>query len=358
MDKDTMNKLLAAGIKHGASDIHFLVAQPPMYRVKGTLVPLKAEKISREDTIDIAGLLTDPDHKFDIRTVTELDTSYSLPGISRFRVSIFKQRGSCAIVLRIIPPEIPTIESLNLPPIIRKLTLIERGLILVTGVTGSGKSSTLAAMINEINSNRSGKHVITIEDPIEFLHPHKKCSISQREIGLDTKSFSSALRSALRQDPDIILVGEMRDYETIDTAIKAAETGHLVFSTVHTTDAAKTINRLIAVFPAEEQQVVRYRLVDSLTATISQRLLPRADGKGRIVAAEVMVSTPRIREYIMDAQKTESINDVLNEGYSQYGMQSFDLHLSQLYQQKLITIETARAAATNPADFERALSFD
>ncbi|MFC1853282.1 type IV pilus twitching motility protein PilT [candidate division CSSED10-310 bacterium] len=358
MDQTMFNKLIASGVKHGASDVHFLVGQPPKYRVKGTLVPLKVDKLTPQDTLEIAQIVFQKNPTVIMKDLTEVDTSYSLPKIARFRVCIFKQRGTVGIVMRIIPSATPSIEDLNLPSIVKKIAHMERGLVLVTGVTGSGKSSTLAAMIKEINTNLNGKHIITIEDPIEFLHPHIKCSITQREVGPDTRSFNAALRTALRQDPDIIMVGEMRDYETIDTALKAAETGHLVFSTVHTTDAAKTINRLMAVFPAEEQQVVRYRLVDSLKATISQRLLPRADGQGRLVAAEVLISTQRIQEYIADVEKTGSLLDVLNEGYTLYGTQSFDLHLSKLYQAGKITLEVAQAAATSPADFERALSFE
>ena len=228
--------------------------------------------------------------------------------------------------------------------------------MLVTGATGSGKSSTLAAMIDHINRTRAD-HILTIEDPIEFLHTNRKSSISQREVGPDTQTFTTALRAALRQDPDVILVGEMRDPETIDIALKAAETGHMVYSTVHTTDAAKTIGRLIGVFPAEEQQQVRLRLSDNLKGVISQRLLPRADGKGRAVAAEVMVATKTVQEHIKDPDKTGSLKDVIERGRDQYGMQSFDQHLTELYQKKAITLEVAKSAASNPSDFERALNF-
>jgi len=358
MDERTFNQLLEAGVKHGASDIHFLVGLPPSYRMKRKLTPIKGSKLKPADTLEVAVMITKKDKSFDLREVHEYDTSYSLSNLSRFRVNIFKQRGTLGVILRIIPREIPTVDSLNLPDLVRKIANYERGLVLVTGVTGSGKSSTLAAMINEVNCTRSGKHILTIEDPIEFLHPHRRCSVSQREVGRDSNSFASALRSALRQDPDIILVGEMRDYETIDTGLKAAETGHLVFSTVHTTDAAKTIGRMISVFPAQAQQAARYRLADALKATISQRLLQRADGKGRVPAAEIMIATQRVREYILDEERTGGLADVIKEGHLQYGMQTFDLHLSQLYKSGLISLETATAAATSPADFERALNFE
>ncbi|HLL53830.1 MAG TPA: PilT/PilU family type 4a pilus ATPase, partial [Myxococcaceae bacterium] len=259
--------------------------------------------------------------------------------------------------LRIIPPEVPTMESLGLPEVLRTIASQERGLVLVTGATGSGKSSTLAAMINHINQTES-VHILTIEDPIEFVHKNIKASVSQREIGTDTENFNIALRAALRQDPDVILVGEMRDTETIDIALKASETGHLVFSTVHTTDAAKTIGRLVSVFPAEEQPMVRMRLADNLKGTISQRLLPRLSGKGRVAALEIMVQTKTVQEHIRDPQKTGGLKDVLEKGSDTYGMQSFDQHLSRLYREQQISLEVASGAASNPADFQRALNFE
>ena len=295
--------------------------------------------------------------KVDLREIQEYDTSYSIPGVARFRINIYRQRGSLAIVARVIPTEIPTIESLGLPAVLGKIAQEERGLILVTGATGSGKSTTLAAMINQINATRPC-HILTIEDPIEFLHQNRKASVSQREIGPDTKNYVVGLRAALRQDPDVILVGEMRDAESIDIALKAAETGHLVFSTVHTTDAAKTIGRITSVFPAEEQLFVRNRLADNLKATVSQRLLPRADGKGRAVALEIMVVTQTVQEYIRDPSRTDGIKDVIEKGRQQYGMQSFDQHLTDLYRANIITLQTAVQAATNPSDFERALHFE
>jgi len=357
LDRETMNRLLTVGSQNGASDIHFRPGDPPTYRVNGLLRTLKGERLSTDDTKSIALALLPPDMQKQIDSLQEYDVSYSVPGVARFRANVYKQRNSLSVIMRIIPSEVPTIDGLKLPPVLKKIASNERGLVLVTGATGSGKSSTLAAMVDHINRNES-LHILSIEDPIEFLHKNIKSSISQREIGTDTSAFSIALRAALRQDPDVILVGEMRDTETIDIALKAAETGHLVLSTVHTTDAAKTISRLVSVFPADEQQMVRLRLADSLMASVSQRLLPRADGKGRVVALEIMVQTQTIREYIRAADKTVGLKDVIEKGRSNYGMQSFDQHLSDLYKEKVINIETAKSAASNPADFERALNFE
>jgi twitching motility protein PilT len=274
--------------------------------------------------------------------------------VGRFRVNIYRQRNTFAVILRVIPFEVPTLESLGLPPVLREVASEERGLVLITGVTGSGKSSTLAAMINLINQTQRC-HILTIEDPIEFMHKNQKASISQREIGLDTPGFNVALRAALRQDPDIILVGEMRDTETIDIALKATETGHLVFSTVHTTDAAKTVGRLISVFPSSEQNMVRIRLAENLKATVSQRLLVRKGGKGRVAALEILRMTKTIEECIKDPLKTHEIKDVIEAGRDTYGTQSFDQHLMELFNGGVIDFETAQSAATNPSDFERAV---
>lgn len=357
MDQATLNKLLAVGVQNGASDIHFRPGDPPIYRVNGTLRPLKMERVGADHTRQIAQfLIADPAVRAGLDTLQEFDTSYGLPGTGRFRVNIYRQRGSLAIILRIIPDVVPTLESLGLPPVLQKIAREERGLILVTGATGSGKSSTLAAIIDHINRHESA-HILTIEDPVEFIYKNIKSSLSQREIGPDTKSFSAALRSALRQDPDVILVGEMRDTETIDIALKASETGHLVLSTVHTTDAAKTVNRLVSVFAPEEQAMVRMRLADNLKATVSQRLLSRADGRGRVAAVEVMVQTKTVQQYIRDDRSSE-LKDVLEKGRDTYGMQSFDQHLTQLYKQGVITLEVATGAASNPADFQRALNFE
>ncbi len=358
MEAAYLNQLLAAAVKNSVSDIHLKVGSSPLFRLHGVLVEVKAPKLQPEDTVDLVRVLTEKRAvKTDVDALKELDTSYAVQDVGRFRVNIYRQKGTFAVVMRTIPFVIPTFKDLGLPPVLEKICQEERGLVLVTGVTGSGKTSTLAAMINYINETRK-KHIVTIEDPVEFLHKDKGCSISQREIGTDTEGFAVALRAALRQDPDIILVGEMRDLETIETALKAVETGHLVFSTVHTTDASKTINRLLGVFPAEEQNIVRLRLAENLKATISQRLLPRKDGHGRVVAAEVMVVTLSIQEYIKNPQKTGAIKDHIEKGRDMYGSQSFDQHLSDLYSSGLISLSTAKSAATNPADFERALSIE
>jgi twitching motility protein PilT len=351
-----MDQFLAHGVKTGASDLHFLVGDRPSYRIDGSLRPVKYEHLTPAGTHRICENLMGESSDGDLGELQEHDCSYSVEGVARFRVNIYRQRGSLCCVLRVIPTKIPALDELGLPERVRGLAEEERGLVLVTGATGSGKSSTLAAMINHINRDRAA-HILTIEDPIEFLHTNAKSSISQREVGPDTRSFTTALRSSLRQDPDVILVGEMRDAETIDIALKAAETGHMVFSTVHTTDAAKTVGRLVSMFPAEEQQTARLRIADNLKGVISQRLLPRADGKGRVLAAEIMVNTKTVQENIKDPERTSQLKDVLEQGRDQYGMQSFDQRLTDLYRAGTITLEVAIAAASNPSDFERALNF-
>mgnify|MGYP005843616405 CR=1 FL=1 len=355
MEKETFHRVLAGAMKAQASDIHLKVSTPILLRVNGVLQEVKSPPLTRTDTEAVAGMVVeDANPPVALEEIQEWDGSYSLNGVGRFRVNIYRQRNTLAVVLRVIPFEIPTFQTLGLPPVLQDIALEERGLVLITGVTGSGKSSTLAAMIDHVNEN-SRSHIITIEDPIEFMHKNKKSSVSQREIGLDTPSFNVALRAALRQDPDIILVGEMRDTETIDTALKAAETGHLVFSTVHTTDAAKTVGRLISVFPAQEQNMVRIRLAENLKATISQRLLPRKGGKGRVAALEILRMTKHLEECIKDPLKTHEIKDVIEAGRDTYRTQSFDQHLMELFTQGVVEFETAHSAATNPSDFERAV---
>jgi twitching motility protein PilT len=359
MDKATFHKVLELASKTSASDIHLKVGAPILLRVNGVLQEAKSPPLRLEDTEAVARIILErikPPLNTD--NIHEWDGSYSVEGVSRFRVNIYRQRNSLALILRSIPFDIPTFESLRLPAeVLSEISSEERGLVLVTGVTGSGKSSTLAAMINYINQNQKC-HILTIEDPIEFMHRNIKASVSQREIGLDTKNFNIALRAALRQDPDIILVGEMRDAETIDIALKATETGHLVFSTVHTTDAQKTISRLIAVFPSDEQHMVRLRLAESLKATISQRLVPTKDGKGRVPALEILRTTKTVEECIKDPMKTFQIKDVLEQGHDTYKTQSFDQHLMWLYKAGTIDFSTARSAATNPSDFERQVMLD
>ena len=281
----------------------------------------------------------------------EIDLAYSVPGLGRFRCNVFQQRGTIGIVLRVIPQGVRRFEELDLPPVLRTIAEEQRGLVLVTGTTGSGKSTTLAAMVDYINQTRDS-HIITIEDPIEYLHRDYKSILNQREIGSDTRSFAHALRSALRQDPDVILVGEMRDMETIETALHAAETGHLVFSTLHTLDATETINRIIAVFPPHQQKQIRMQLASVLKAVISQRLLPRSDGLGRAAAVEVMISTPFIRDCIVDKEKTHQIHGAIAAGTSQYGMQTFDQSIFYLFQQKLISYEEALRWASNVDEFK------
>ena len=280
-----------------------------------------------------------------------MDLAYGVPGLGRFRVNVFQQRGTVGLVLRVIPMLIKTVDELGLPAILKKIASEERGLVLVTGTTGSGKSTTLAAMIDHINRTRSA-HVMTVEDPIEFLHRDNQSIINQREVNVDTRSFAFALRSALRQDPDVILVGEMRDFETIETGLLAAETGHLVFSTLHTLDATETINRIIAVFPPHQQKQVRLQIASVLKAVVSQRLMPRADGKGRVPAVEVMISTPFIRDCIVDKEKTHMIPGAIAQGTSQYGMQTFDQSIFALFTQGLVSYEEALRWASNVDEFK------
>ncbi len=358
MTREQLEWLLTAGVKHGASDIHFRCGSPPTFRVRGMLAALKHDKLTPADTLAICEhIIKNADVRAKLSELQEYDTSYSQPGVARYRVNIHRQRGSLSLVLRIIPSTVPTLEELVLPDVVRSLAESQRGLLLVTGATGVGKTSTLSAIINHINHSQR-VHILTIEDPIEFLHRNDVASVTQREVGIDTRSFNVALRSALRQDPDVLMVGEMRDQESVEIALKAAETGHLVLSTVHTTDAAKTIGRLLSFFSPDEQPVARHRLADNLRATISQRLLPRADGKGRIVACEIMVQTGTVQDWIRDPAKTSNLMSVLENGRSQYGMQSFDQHLIDLYRAGTITLETARLASTNPGDLTRALEFE
>jgi twitching motility protein PilT len=312
---------------------------------------LEFRRLMQEDTIAMAFSIMNNRQKQKFKENLEIDIAYSVPGLGRFRVNIFQQRGTVGLVLRVIPTKIRSIRELNLPIILEKLAMEERGLILCTGTTGSGKSTTLAAMIDYINTHRR-THIITIEDPIEYLHRDKKSIVNQREVGVDTRSFADALRSALRQDPDVILVGEMRDYETIETALLAAETGHLVFSTLHTLDATETINRIISVFPPHQQKQVRIQLASVLRAVISLRLVPRADGRGRVPAVEIMINTPFIRECILNKEKTRLIPEAIAAGNVQYGMQTFDQSLYFLYKKNLITYEEALRWASKPDEFK------
>ncbi len=347
-----MEKIIKAAVDRGASDLHIKAGDVFRARVNGKLIPLTKQALTPEQTRAIAlHLMSNEDDKARIDKLTDYDCSWASPGIGRFRVNIMKQRSSFMIVMRVIPFNVPTFEKLRLPPVLAKIARAERGMILVTGVTGSGKSSTMAALINYMNEHEN-RHILTLENPIEFLHRDINCAVTQREIGSDTPDFKTGLRAALRQDPDVVMIGEMRDAETIDTAMKAAETGHLLISTLHTPDATQTIMRIMAMFQPEEQEVVRIRLAESLFAVVSQRLLPRADDTGRAVAAEVMLATPAIRDMIADGKRIGEIRDYIADGREQYGMQTFDQHLAELVQTGEVTFETAMAAATNPSDFE------
>jgi twitching motility protein PilT len=346
-----LNEILQIALRGGASDIHLKAGLPPMFRVDGSLVPLKdGKRLPPEEVARMAFGIMNEFQKDKFKTSNEVDLAYGVPGLGRFRVNVFQQRGTIGAVLRVIPFKIMSVKELMLPPALEKIALEERGLILVTGTTGSGKSTTLAAMIDHINSMETN-HIITVEDPIEFLIRDKRSIVNQREIGVDTLSFSQALKSALRQDPDVILVGEMRDIETIETALLAAETGHLVMSTLHTLDASETINRIISAFPPHQQKQIRIQLGSVLRAVVSQRLVPRADGKGRVAAVEIMKTTARIKELIEDKDRTKEIPDAIAQGNIAYGMQTFDQSLMQLVRGGLIMYQEALRQASNPDDF-------
>ena len=343
-----INDVLKVATERKASDVHLKVGAHPIIRVDGQLVPLvEFKRMMQEDTIAMGFSIMSTQQKEKFKQYLEIDIAYSVPGLGRFRCNIFQQRGSVGLVLRLIPARILATRELLLPPVLDRIAEEERGLVLVTGTTGSGKSTTLAAMIDHINATRNC-HIVTIEDPIEFLHRDKKAIINQREVEVDTRAFSVAMRVALRQDPDVILVGEMRDFETIETALLAAETGHLVLSTLHTLDATETINRIIAVFPPHQQKQIRIQLSAVLRAVVSMRLLPRADGLGRVPAVEVLISTAYIRDCIEQKEKTKLIRDAIAAGTSQYGMQTFDQSLFMLYRTGLITLDEALRSASNP----------
>ena len=346
-----INQILVEALEHEASDVHIKEGAPPIFRVNGTLKPFnKVKPFDHNDMSKMAfGLMNDWQKERFIKN-REVDMGYEVYGLGRFRVNVYQQRGKLSIALRIVPYQIKSLEELYLPTVIANVALENRGLILVTGTTGSGKSTTLASMIDIINKNRNS-HIITIEDPIEFIHEDKKSIIDQREVGSDTSTFSSALRVALRQDPDVILVGEMRDFETIETALTAAETGHLVMSTLHTLNATETITRIISVFPPYHQKQVRLQLAAVLKGVVSQRLVPRVDGMGRVPAVEILISTARVRECIVEKDKTSELNDAISKGQTAYGMQTFDQSLMHLMKLNLITFEEALKHCTNPDDF-------
>ena len=350
MAEVSLDDILRGALRVRASDVHLKAGSPPALRVDGRLVFVKGAPVLTQSFLqEISNNIMNDWQKEKFDKTLEADLAYNLPGMARWRVNIYQQRGALAMSMRAIPHEIRNFKQLNLPPIMEKISQEERGLILITGTTGSGKSTTLSAMIDYMNINRSS-HIITIEDPLEFVHRDKKSFISQREIGIDSMSFSNSLRASLRQDPDILLVGEMRDLETIEIALLAAETGHLVLSTLHTLDAQETINRILAIFPVNQQNQVRYQLAQVLKSIISQRLVPRADGKGRVVAQEILIATSRIRECVADPEKTMEIRAAIEEGNVHYGMQTFDQCLFNLYKSSHISYDEALRQASNAGD--------
>ncbi len=347
-----VNDLLARAVDLGASDLHLKAGGVPVARVRGELVPIPdAARLQTSDLDAVLKTVLTPAQADRLAGQQDVDLAYSVPGLGRFRCNAFLQRGSAGLVFRVIPQRVPSFEALGLPPVLTAIAAEERGLVLVTGTTGSGKSTTLAAMVDTINRARTA-HVVTIEDPIEYLHQDQRSIINQREIGIDTQSFGAALRSALRQDPDVILVGEMRDLDTIQTGLTAAETGHLVLSTLHTLDAVETINRTIGVFPPHQQSQIRLQLASVLKAVVSQRLIPRADGQGRAAAIEVLVATPFIRDAIADPARTHLIHGAIAQGGSQYGMQTFDQAIFALYEQGVVALDEALRWATNVDEFQ------
>ncbi len=345
-----IKKILKEMISRGASDLHLKVASPPVFRINGTLVFAEYEPPSVDDMAAVAKQILSPTQREVFESTCEIDFAFGVPGIARFRANFYVQRGSVAMVFRHVPVDIKTIDDLGLPQVVKELAVRPRGLLLVTGTVGSGKSTTLASMVDIINKECS-RHVITIEDPIEFLHRDHKSIISQREIGCDTGSYAEALRHVLRQDPDAILIGEIRDAESMKIALTAADTGHLVLSTMHTIDATQTISRIISFFPPHQQQEIRYLLASTMQAVISQRLVADADGLTRYPACEIMIATSTIREYIREAEKTVMIRQAIQEGFIQYQMQTFDQSLMQLYKEKKITLESATKTSSNPHEF-------
>ncbi len=346
-----LNDILNIALRSGASDIHLKAGLPSMFRVHGALLPLKdGARLAPEEVSRMAYSIMNDAQKEKFRERNEIDLAYGVPGLGRFRVNVFQQRGTIGAVFRVIPLKIQTIDQLGLPKVLEQIAMEPRGLVLVTGTTGSGKSTTLAAMIDHINASRTA-HILTIEDPIEFLVRDKRSVVNQREVGVDTGGFTVALRSALRQDPDVILVGEMRDLETIEIALTAAETGHLVMSTLHTLDATETVNRIVSVFPPHQQQMIRLQLGAVLRAIISQRLVPRADNQGRVAALEVLRMTSRVRELIEDKDRTKELPEAIASGHSTLGTQTFDQAVMALFRANSVSYQEALRQASNPDDF-------
>ena len=347
-----IEQIIKAAIDRGASDLHIKAGDVFRARIDGKLVPLTKQRLTPDQTKAIAlHLIPNDEDRLRLEWLRDYDCSWGMPGVGRFRVSILRQRSSFMIVMRVIPFDVPTFETLKLPPTLATVSSAERGMILVTGVSGSGKSSTMAAIVNHLNQTQH-KHIITLENPIEFLHRDINCSVTQREIGVDTDDFHAGLRAALRQDPDVLLIGEMRDTETLSTAMRAAETGHLVISTLDTSDAVSTVQRVVAMFPVAEQESARLRLAETLQAVVSQRLLPRADGHGRVPVVEILICTATVRDLIKDSDRTSQLHDYIRIARDQYGMQTFDQHLLDLVADGVVASEPALAAATNPADFD------
>lgn len=345
-----IDDILKAAVRVGASDIHVGTGRHPIFRVEGKLMPVKnAPKLTVDDVKSMAYSMMNPAQREKFENLFEMDLAYSISGLSRFRVNIFQQRGSLSIAIRSIPFNILNFQSLHLPSVMEKIAGEERGLVIVTGTTGSGKSTTLAALVDYINKNRA-RHIITVEDPLEYMHEDQMSYINQREVGIDTMAFANAMRAALREDPDVILVGELRDLETMEICLSAAETGHLVLTTLHTLDAMESINRMLTVFPPHQHNQVRYQLAQVLKAIISQRLVPTADGKARVPAVEVLIATERIKDLISDPTKTWEIRQAIQEGSLHYGMQTFDQCLYNLYKGNLITYDEAMRQATNKND--------
>jgi twitching motility protein PilT len=358
LSEEMFHSFLQLAVKRQASDVHFEVGYPPTYRVFGELLAAKYPPLTHADTEAIANfVLQAPGSGFTPLDFREVDRSYSLPGVSRFRASIFKQRGSWGAVMRTIPFQIPDFDTLNLPPVIRTIAEARRGLICVTGATGNGKSTTIAAIINDIIQDER-LHVITVEDPIEFIFPGGKGLVIQREVGSDTASYSDALRAALRQDPDIIMVGELRDREAADICLKAAETGHLVITSLHTPDVPRAIGRLVGLFPADDHDTVRARLADNLQAVLALRLLMRADAQGLIPAVEALLATSTVRELVRDGSKINELKSYMETAGADLGMHSFDQYLYRLHESKRITLDSALANATNRADLERRIMME
>ena len=345
------HRIIEKMIAQGASDLHLRAGAPPVLRIDGKLAPLDHAPLGVEDIEDITKRIVPPDLQETFARSHEVDFSFGVSGLARFRANFYRQRGTIAGAIRCIPLMVPEIEELNLPPIVGKLAMKPRGLVLVTGTVGSGKSTTLAAMINLIIKTMA-KNIITVEDPIEFLHRNHQSIISQREVGQDTLDYLAALKYILRQDPDVILIGEIRDQASMAVALMAADTGHLVFSTLHTMDAAQTVNRIISFYPPHQHEEVRFLLAASLQAVISMRLLPMANSRGRVPAVEVMINTETVRECLRDPEKTPQIRDVISDGFSQYGMQTFDQSLMSLYRRNLVTLEEALRQSTTPTEFE------